>query len=313
MTIKTFFFPTVYELLYSPWGFGGYKQGYMLGKMSPQIGIAHIILFLISTVILFFTLVKTKKNISSKISYFFIISTLISFFLASSFSKILWDISPLKVVQIPWRFVGYSVFCIAVLGGFIISKIPTHLFRISFVVLFSIFLLYANRNHIRVNQYTHAPVLQINEPYPYSTTSKFEHAPKYAALITKTPNQNGEILSPGSGRSRRIIWKSNYQKYEVEMKTHGLFRAYTYYFPGWEMTANRKPMKINYQNPSHYMSVALPAGNHIIEFYFREVWYRKLANFISITSFIGLLFIFFITQGLLKNYRNDLESPKNLC
>lgn len=291
------FFPTFGELIYSPWGFGGYVVGDAPGKMSPQIGLGHILIFGIFGFLFLLNFLFHKKNIILKKEILFFSATLLfAFFLASPLSKIIWDnLPPLHFIQIPWRLVGYIILSSSFFAGFLISQFKNSKIQIILSIFLIFFLMYANRNHIRVNQYYeyHSP-FETNEIYGPSTTSKDEHTPKNSTRVFEDQNLNGEVIPNGAGESQKIIRNSNYHKYNINMDIKGIFQDNTNYFPGWSVKINGKDAELI---PSERLQVSAKKGKSIVEFTFKETWYRKIFNTITLIGFILYLFL------LLKTFK----------
>lgn len=290
------FFPNFGELIYSPWGFGAYKQGEFPGKMSPQIGLVHQLMFVVALIILGFKFIKKTRLLEKdKILLFFVGLSFLSFFLSLSFSKFLWDnFYPLQLVQIPWRFVGYLTLGFSIAAGYFISELPlSQKPKVIIVFLLILLVIYANRNHIRVNQYVdfQNPFLK-NQIYGPSTTSKDEHMPKLAPRIFEIPNQNGDIIPITSGTSKRTVWKSNYHQFLVNLKFDGEFRDNTSYFPGWVAQVDGKETKINYKKDEFVrLRIGVPKGQHKLEFFFKDQGLGLFADVVSLVTFLVLIFL----------------------
>jgi len=298
------FFPTLQEVIYSPWGFGGYKNGISLGKMSPQIGLVQEAVLLLSLMI-FGAKVFFRKKIDQTDGFFlyFIGMFFVSLFLLLPVSKFLWDtLSPLQLVQLPWRFLGYITFAAAVAAGYVIYTIRKKIYKILLIALLVGVLMYTNRNHIRVNQYyPFFPPFTANSVYGPSTTSRDEHMPVWAPRIYVSPNQSGDVFPAEAGKSRRDIWKSNYHRFRLNLSKPAAFRDNTSYYPGWTAKIDGKDTEILYTKDTHgRLLVAVPKGQHTVEFFFGETPYRLLADITSIIAFIGLLLWMFFGKSMVK-------------
>lgn len=292
-------FPTFSELLYSPWGFGSWKEGPYPGKMSPSVGVIHLAVFAVAVVYVLYRTYgayKTHKiNTDTALAWYFIGASALCVYFALELSEWVWDLVPvLQTVQLPWRFVGYLVFFISVLVGLPFSDIKNNKWLFSIGVIIVSLLLYTNRNHIRVNMYIdHVSPFETEEIYSQSTTSNDEHMPLYAPRIyDKAPNQNGDILPEDAGMSSRIIWKSNYHLFNVTTTQSAEFRDNTSYFPGWIGAVDGLPVAITYQKDEFKrLRVPIEAGVHTIEFWFIEPLYRKIVNGISLVTLMSILVI----------------------
>lgn len=303
------FFPTLQEVLYSPWGFGGYYQGDIPGKMSPQIGIIPLLVILIASVLFIYRFLKKKQEKDPVIAFFLIIA--VGFvFLLLPFSLFLWDtLYFLKLMQIPWRVVGYIVLSTAIASAYVVSLVKGKKAALVLSTILILLLIYTNRNHIRVNLFVEFYNPFVTNPvYGPSTTSRDEHMPRRAPRVFENPNPNGDLFASTSGTFRRIVWKSNYHKFEVNLKEQAEFRDNTSYFPGWVATIDGKDAQLLHETDEFYrLRVVVPKGKHTVEFYFTEPWYRKLVDIISLMTF-GCIVIFYVIQ--LSKWKK--ERKKNL-
>lgn len=292
------FFPSLKEIIYSPWGFGLWKSGPYPGKMSPQLGLIHELVSFLAIGVLLLTILKRKVKSQEKITVFFTAVIIVSLFLTLPASRIIWSrIYFLQVIQMPWRFVGYATLGASLLAGYFVSKVG----RIQFPVLFFLvaLVLYANRNHISVNQYiSFTNPFNQNGVYWHSTAAYAEHTPAGVPIFSAEPNHNGDIIY-ASGSATRTQWKSNYQRFVVNLDKGSYFRNNIYYFPGWTATIDGKQAPIQYnKDPLRRLYIYVPQGHHIVEFRFGETWYRAVGDVISVvTLLIGLIF-------LITHYRN---------
>lgn len=282
------FFPTLKEVIYSPWGFGAYVQGVSPGKMSPQIGLLHVVMFVGSVFLLLIGFFKKKKDYA-KVMWFFVGTAAIALFLMLPVSRVVWDtIHLLRFVQIPWRFLGILALCISCLAGFVVQvmKPPTYIKWMGCVLLVVV-LVYANRNHIRLNQdVVFSNPFDRNAIYGPSTTSKDEHMPRSAPRIYTAPDPNGTIISDAGGTSIRTTWTTNTHVFTVSMVSAGMFRDNTSYFPGWIASVDGKEIDIlHFEDEYARLRVFVPEGTHSVVFSFTEVWYRKIFDIVSLVSF----------------------------
>lgn len=281
------FFPTLPEIIYSPWGFGLYKQGEFAGKMSPQIGIIHEVVFLIAIMLFALRVIRIRKwEEGDRFFLFFAVITAISIFLALSSSQFIWDrMYVLQVMQFPWRFIGYVTLGTSIAAGFLTSHIASNQQRGIVIVILAMLLLYANRNHIRVNQsIVFENPFEKSDIYGPSTTVKDEHMPRSAARVFSEQKSDGDVIPPDLGKSKRLTWESNYHRFEVNLSGAADFRDNSWYFPGWTARIDNKTVDLKKDSR---LLVTLPQGRYTVEFFFGETWYRKLADILSVATFIS--------------------------
>lgn len=297
------FFPTFRELIYSPWGFGPFKEGVVPGEMSPQIGLLHLAVFIGAVCALIMRIIRRQTKEKDRFVLFFILLSCILFFLASPLSRILWDVFyPIRYIQIPWRLVGYITIACSVSAGFLVSLLPKTKTKVIGVFILILLLLYVTRNQIRVNMFVsfYNPFLSA-QVYGPSTTSKDEHMPRFAPRIYNDLDAAGELFASTSGTFKRDIWKSNYHKFAVDTKQDAQFRDNTSYFPGWVGYVDGKEQKLLYKQDEFYrLRLRVPAGQHIVEFYFRETLYRKVSDILSLLTFCGIVMYVLWQNKILK-------------
>lgn len=289
------FFPSLKEIIYSPWGFGLWQPGSYPGKMSPQLGVIHETVYLAATALALFFFIRGKGTRAEGIAFLFVLLVAASIFLSLPVSNLIWAKAYLlQVIQMPWRFVGYATLGCSFLGAYLVSRIKRY--QLPAMSLLLILVLYANRNHIAVNQYVpFTNPFNKNGVYWHSTAAYAEHTPKDAPLVPTEPDHNGDIVF-ASGSAKRMVWRSNYQMFAVSVDNNAYFRNNVYYFPGWIAKVDGKQAAIEHANdPLKRLYVRVPKGSHAVEFFFTETWYRKAADLISAgTFFAGCVYLYFL-------------------
>lgn len=306
-----FFFSSLSELIYSPWGFGPYKQEDVPGKMSPQLGVVFVAVTVIALVILTIRLFRKKREEKDYLLLGFLSVSFVLFFLSTPFSIFIWDnFYYLRLVQHPWRIVGYMVLTISISAAYVISFVKNKFFSYLMFTVLLILVLYSTRNMVRVNMY-----IPFNNPFDYaslygfSTTSKDEHIPRVAHRVRVDPNPNGDLIASSSGTAKRVLWKTTYHKFELDLKKPSDFRDNINYFPGWEGFIDGKKVPLLYKTDELYMlRVNVPAGKHVVEFKYSEIWYRLIADLLSLFTFCGI--VLYILWEKLTKKKSSRKSQK---
>lgn len=273
-------FPTLKQLIYSPWGFG-LSHPQTEGGMSYQAGLIHWLVVLLA---LFFV-----RNEAFYAVFFFFLSI----FLMLKISLPVWDHSILSLVQYPFRLLAVSVFSASILAAMLVKRKKIFIFLV-------ILVLYANRNHLGINQ-------QFNPGEDYylglktTTTTHGEHLPKWGSIATQSAKSKLEFIEGGG--------KIDYQKdssalviANIESSKSGKLRLNQFYFPGWEFEINSQKARFDYlQKGENYGLPVLevPAGKSVVLAQFKNTPDRTLANSVSILSaivFLILLIRLFVIQ-----------------
>ena len=254
------------RLLYSKWGTGIPNQSNQ--ALSQQVGLAQwltVLMFLIS---------KPKgsglKDLTLlKKAWPFLLSFLLSIFLMLSISQFLWDLpTPLQSVSTPWRFLSLSVFSAAVLAGFAIKNLKTHLLKLILTVLLVFLALYGNRNHLRVNEAINYDQ-SFFDSYTGVATGWNEHLPIWVKDIPKEfPASMVEVLS-GNCNISDLVTKSNLTSFTADCTEDSMIRINTAFFPGWQVFVNdqniTEKIKQNLDLSNGLIQFSLPSDSHSIK------------------------------------------------
>lgn len=321
-------FPTINQLIYSPWGYGFDLPGVIYDEMSFQIGLAHVLVFLSAFILLILIILSKKLNMIQHVKYFFqipIVGDMRIYYLfafstfgtilimaETAFAKVIWSkITLLQVIDIPWRLLGLVSLSLASIAAFFAKYVKSRLIFILFVLA----VLIANRNHLRINKslaYTDDFFLT----YASHATYYSEFNPRWrgndAVPTTIDPKSKYKIIegdivvSHESQNSRKInlILTNNSQTARIRINKS--------YFPGVKVTNNGQELdagkdfsytvdsldKIGNKDPenSGLIIVKLVKGINNLEVNFSETPLRLLSNLISLISFIFTILIILTPQ-----------------
>lgn len=271
-------FPALNQLIYSPWGFGFSNLGPNDG-LSFQIGVIHLLVILLLTLI---TLTRYKLKGYIFLAGFILTLFLISVFLMLEISLPLWEKIPLlNYVLYPPRFLIVSVFSASIASGLVIRNIP--LKAVFFLTLLAL-VLYANRNHLGINQKTFHPesyYLSIKD----SGTSFAEHLPRWA----KEPQEDSQnkLTLLGNGEIVIVEDRSTRVVANIKVDTDSVVRLNQFYFPGWQVSVDEKLVDLNYQDAG-LPKFKLKSGEHQILAEFKKTPIRAFADIVSLLSVIVL-------------------------
>lgn len=287
-TLGTFWinqFPSLWQTIHSAWGYGlSHPEQNNQGGISFQIGLAHIFVIFALTGTMF--IFRKKKELLAW-GIFVIGIFFISVFLQLRISTPVWAHLPLLyLVQFPSRFMAISVFVACIAAALLVKYLPFK--KIVFVLLLAL-VLYANRNHLNVNQ-KFAPGMAYYLAIKDTTTSANEHSPKWA-YIPQSLSPGKLIFLKGSGNIKILENKSAKVAAEINVQSDSTLRFNQFYFPGWVLKDNGKPIQFSYTGggDSHGLPVfTLTKGSHTFEADFTDTLDRKVADTISLMS-LGVL------------------------
>lgn len=320
-------FPSLSQLIYSPWGYGlSHPDRPEPGDMSYQIGLGHLLAMLVFSL---WFIVYGRKSKEKILGVFVLAAFLLSIFMMLKISLPVWDNLPLlSLVQFPLRFEALTVFATSVAAALLVKYLPykslpviasersergnllIRLLRcftprndvLQWILVFSLLFLvfYANRNHWHINE-VFSPGDIYYQTLRTTGTTYGEHLPKWGSIRDKLSPGKFEFVK-GDGRINPEIDKSNYVLANIEASNSASLRFNQYYFPDWQIKVDGKTVAFNYLTDGE--SYGLPVfdiekGQHKIAAKFVNTPVRNLADSISLTTLIVC-----VTMILWMLYRN---------
>lgn len=258
-------FPSLKQLIYSPWGFG-LSHPETSGGMSYQVGLIQWLVVLLALLFL-------KKRAFYALFFFFL-----SIFLMLKVSLPIWDNSALSLVQYPFRLLAISVFSASILAAMLVKRKKVFIFLI-------ILVLYANRNHLGINQ-PFNPGEDYYLQLKTTTTTHGEHLPKWGSVALRQAQGKLEFTE-GKGKIEYQKDTSGLVIANIESSKSGKLRFNQYYFPGWEFKINDQKVKFDYLHEGENYGLPVleaPSGKSVVLAQFENTPDRTLADIISILS-----------------------------
>lgn len=274
-------FPTLKQLIRSPWGYGFSKPGLVDG-LSFQIGLIHI--FVVGLLSISFWFYRKKKEFA-QLSFFSLTFFVTSIFLMLEISLPLWDSVPLLgFVQFPGRFLAVAVFSASIAATLLVYHLP---FKKLLFLFLLVLVLYANRNHLRVNL-PFNPGEDFYLSQQTTTTMAGEHLPRWGRIPPKPSSEKLSLLE-GEAEITLAENKSHKVAAHISSKEDIRLRFNQFYFPGWTIKANGQNVDFNYLEEGENRGLPvfeLPAGEYKLEANFTKTPVRKTADAASLTALI---------------------------
>jgi len=161
------------------------------------------------------------------------------------------------------------------------------------LVLFTIFLNYnyfkphdflGRTNDYYINRYI--PVPSPSQEY-LTLQEEYLRLPK---SLKERPNKVYPTLFSNKEISYEIIKENGISStINFEMGNSGLIYYNKYYFPGWVAKLDGKEVELSAGEPFAQVSLYAEKGKHTVEFEFKEVWYRKMLNWLSLLTLLSLI------------------------
>ncbi len=282
-------FPSLKQIIYSPWGYGLSHPKSPEGGMSYQVGLIHILVMLMLTVLVWVRREIREIRVIGGVSLVFFF---FSIFFMLEISLPLWDNLPfLSYVQFPVRILIIPVFIASLASSLLVKYLP---FKKLLVISLLLLVLYANRNHLGINQ-NYDPGEQYYLSLKTSTTSFDENLPVWVTKMRTDTNHDKFSTLSGKGNIKILENKSARVLAEIEASSNSLIRFNQYYFPGWEIKVDGQEVKFNYQTDIENSGLPIfdiDQGKHLVLAEFKNTPVRNLADFISLINvilWIGLL------------------------
>jgi len=265
--------------------------------MSFQIGLIHLLILGIGLLLLGIHLLKRRKfSLRTSLFIYSVLfcSIAIILMIDTVFTKFVWQTIPfLKTIDLPWRFLGITVFSLGIVAAYVISHTRSKIIPIILLVL----IVYANRNHIRVNQYIQYP----DEEFIYyrgTATWLNEYTPIWRNATSFNEIKARYAVLDGDSVVTELISRSNQYTIETQATASGTVRLNILYFPGWRVyldnheliekrefyIASGEKNKPGEKEETGVIDVPIPQGRHVISARFSETPIRLVGDGISLLS-----------------------------
>lgn len=202
-------------------------------------------------------------------------------------SQFVWQtVTILQKFQFPWRFLHLAVFCIAVLGGFVMSKIKK---QIAFSILITIGLLATTYPTWKAKEYRQYAESFFTGIYK-STTDTGESSPIWSVrFMEREPVAPVEVIE-GSAEVELGLRNTTKREYKVNAPDRVRLLENTLYFPGWRVFVDGTEVPVEFQDPTHrgLMTFLVDPGQHTVLIQFTRTKMRLFAEFLSFAGFVLL-------------------------
>jgi Predicted integral membrane protein len=279
------------QIFYSTWRYGNrandntFNMSYMVGPIHLLAALA-VILFWRKTILV-------VKGVGWQI-LFFLIFFLVSIYFTSHASIFWWKLIPrLEYVQFPWRFLVLATLALSFLSGGVALFFSHHLRKIVVCVV-SVVLISFNLSFCRSLMY-----LKVGETRSSETFVRQLYIAGGAGFLPKwvkdftIPNHPEKIqVMQGAAQVIDEGGRPLDRRFRVNAFEPATLRFHSYYFPGWEVFVNGKPVQIDPNNPFGLIDFEVPPGDSVIRVHFGSTLVRQLGEAISLFSLLALALVF---------------------
>lgn len=314
-------FVTAWQFLDPHWNFGvsGGKPG---DSMPVQIGWPHLLTGLVVLAMLLMRRQGEGEDGRRRVAWG-IVGLLvmgIGTFMCSGASHVVWEILPLvKYVQFPWRFLGLVVFGAALCATVLADRLAAGGERrallaslgLIFILLTAYYPYYSQARFFvadkRTAKLANLPPEEVDTlevagflvPLGRSTTpadlrAMHERATSSDDFLPRDVKEKPAdpparmIDSEGEVHTSTQAQQNRYRSLlHLAVPGHALLRQF--WFPGWEATVDGVSVPTTAAGPSALVSCNVPAGDHVVEFFYRSLPQRRVGILISLSSLILLI------------------------
>lgn len=249
------------------------------------IGVVSLVLLFSSTFLIFIKS-KTRKN---KLFFYSLIASFLVIFFTSPFSRPLWEFIPLtNLIQFPFRLLSLLIILLTFQLSFLINTLDKNK-KILVTIIFLTPIYVSAKPYLFTQNYQYFPdtFYSTNQS---TTTVRNEYMPKWVKKIPdKTASAKVENIN-GQEKINIVNINPNKIVFDTFVLTDRIIRVNTVYFPGWNVYANGRMVKINYEN-NGLIQFKLNKGQNNVKVVFEETGVRILSDILSIISVLGLLFL----------------------
>lgn len=278
-----FWIPAIFDLRYTVFSDTKISNWSEYFSNLNLIGWSTIFITLLTFALVIFRKIDIKKH---RLSVLMFLIGVISVFLASSFSYLLWNFLPVSFIQFPFRLLSLSVVCFSFLACFVVSVFSDwkKIFCAILIIFFSI--ISAEKFIFPVN-YQNFPdtFYSTNQD---TTTVRNEYMPKWVRQIPETRYEKKIEIVKGKGEIANLKDKGTKISFSIDSKELTTVQINTVYFPGWNVKLNGEGAEILKDNIEGLIQFKVNRGFYSVVAEFRETNIRLISDAISLASFLAI-------------------------
>lgn len=258
-----------------------------------KLGLPEFIIVLLSSGTALYSFIQ-KKTVSflkvlksHKIFFGWLLNSLIAILLLLPFSEFIYQRIPLFLqLQYPWRFLAALQFSIPLLFLFVVNHCKFLQNKVLLLMFVAALLI------LRIPQLYGKNYVTYSEQEFYFTESNL-HSQNLNTIWTgptedyPIKNKQAEIIE-GAGHIETLELKNASRQYKIKADSQVRVVDYTFYFPGWEVIADKKPLDIQFQDPNYrgVITYFLDPGEYLVEVNYKPTKIRAISRAISILGLV---------------------------
>lgn len=310
-------FHPITSFLFSPNRYGLLFQGHF-GELYFNVGYTEWIIVALAIYILLKHKVKHKE--------FYLLGAVVGLFvifftLMQEITRPIWNIMPFfKNFQFTWRLMLENIFLISVMAGIVVKVFKNKYFIIALCLITSLYTIlnWGNRKTVypMTDEMIYSQKLFDERPNWVDITTP-RSVDRSQAWVGSIPAEPIEILSGQKSQIIPLVHDMTKHEYLVNATTPLVLKENTYYYPGWQVKINNKPVAIDYKNKKYtgVITFDVPKGLAKIDVVFNDTRDRWIAKMISLGTMIaliiaGIFFLLFRNMQLEKAVTSAKEKDK---
>ena len=282
------------QLWNSFWGYGGSIAGCLDG-VSFKLGKPQLILALVTLGIG----IWKKSRVPLVIFGLFGLAI----FMTAEYSKFIWEkINLLWYLQFPWRFLEFAALFSALLAGGLFLIIRNFWLQLGLGVILIFGVIFLHGKYFAPQNYDYQATdtaLTSDEEIRWKVSqTSFEYMAKGTAVkptpqgsytldIVNYPTQK-YLVTTGDFNADKIQFGADKFLLSGNSQTGAAIQFQIANFPGWKVWVDGQETVIDDNNKVKLITIAVPAGSHIVCWVFTNTPVRSLGNLISLSAIIGV-------------------------
>lgn len=265
------------------WGYGSSLWGLDDG-LSFQVGLINFAVLVLAVMLA----VVYRKNVKFLGLILLLgLSFLLSIFLQHNKSAFVWEAIPLMAfIQFPWRFLGISIFIVAMAAAAITPYLQKKLWPFYFILILAAFI--STITYFRPKEYVDDKFFDkflLVESMHKGVDLTKDYLPIWVASVD---GDRFDIPRTEKGEMKVSNFERNSTKanFTADVLSPSLIEVPVTYFPGWQVWANDN---VVLQDPPSKMGLIrfeLPQGQNRVKIEFTNTPIRTLGNTISLVSLL---------------------------
>jgi hypothetical protein len=270
-------FPTLGQLVYSPWGYGQSVPG-------PDDGMSLMVgpLLLLAGGFGLWCAVRRGPGPARTLAIAAASASALGLFVASPLSEFVWDrVALLQFFVLPWRALALPTIFLPVLAALALDRLPPRAALAVIAATVIINLPHTEpKGYLRYDEEFYEPGRIAANGINTSTLEEYE--PRWVGR--RPPHAPAPLAAPGGLELRERNERTARSEYVVRLAQGGAVEAATFWYPGWRVQVDGLPVPTKVVPVRGTISFPVPAGVHRVSLFFQKTPLRRGALLVSVLS-----------------------------